>query len=136
LNRISFTGPQAPAHAVTALRRDWYTSRGKLADRLLVPSFVLGDPRRTIHSASVPYWTFFSVWPARPAFESHLERSAPYREVHILLFQHGVESEGIAGQDEWTAFARRHGATTRQLALDGNRFPYDVTSWLPTTGMP
>jgi hypothetical protein len=33
-------------------------------------------------------------------------RSAPYREVHILLFQHGVESEGIAGQDEWTAFAR------------------------------
>jgi hypothetical protein len=128
LVRVGFTGPQAPSHAVAALMREWYASRGEDADRLLVPSFVLGDPWRTITTASVPYWTFFSVQPALRAFAAHLERSAPYREIDILLFQHGVESEGIARPDEWTAIARRHGATPRLLALDRDRFPHDIAS--------
>jgi hypothetical protein len=113
---------------VAAVMRDWYACRGEAADRLLVPSFVLGDPWRTINTASVPYWTFFSVQPALRAFAAHLERSAPYREIDILLFQHGVESAGIAQPDEWTSVARRHGATPRLLALDRDRFPHDIAS--------
>ena len=33
--------------------RHWYTTRGEAGDRLLVPSFVLGDPWRTINAAAV-----------------------------------------------------------------------------------
>jgi hypothetical protein len=128
LVKLSYSGPQAPAHAVATVIRDWYARRGEPADRLLVPSFVLGDPWRTINAAAVPFWTFFSVRPALQALEAHLEASAPYRMVDVLLFQHGVRSEGIAYPDQWLATARRHGATARLLAADRSRFPHDIAS--------
>ena len=91
--------------------RDWYADRGVPRDRLLVPSFVLGDPWRTIAAAAVPYWTFFAVQPALRALEAHLaaRRTVPVRS-NVLLFQHGVMSPGVARPDEWLAVARRHGA--------------------------
>ena len=55
--------PASPRPRV-ATDAPWYTERGEPADRLLVPSFVLGDPWRTINAAAMPYWTFFSVQPA------------------------------------------------------------------------
>ncbi|MDQ4117767.1 MAG: hypothetical protein M3235_12500, partial [Actinomycetota bacterium] len=104
----------------------WYLGRGEPADRLLVPSFVLGDPWRTLTTASVPYWTFFSVQPALRALDDHLARTAPYRSVDVLLFQHGVESDGIATPEEWESTIRRHGTRPRLLALDRRRFPHDI----------
>jgi hypothetical protein len=124
--RVGFPGPQAPAHAVATTLRNWYAARGEAADRLLVPSFVLGDPWRTVSSATVPFWTFFSVQAALRAFEAHLAEAAPYRTVDILQFQHGVWSSGIATPAQWAAVARRHGATPRLLALDPGRFPHDI----------
>ncbi|MDQ4010106.1 MAG: hypothetical protein M3228_05275 [Actinomycetota bacterium] len=126
--RLVYSGPQAPAHAVATVLRGWYAERGEPADRLLVSSFVLGDPWRTINAAAVPFWTFFSVQPAVQALEAHLESSAPYRMVDVLLFQHGVRSEGIAYPAQWLAAARRHGATARLLAVDRRRFPHDIAS--------
>jgi hypothetical protein len=108
--------------------RSWYQERGEPADRLLVPSFVLGDPWRTIGAGAVPFWTFFPVQPALRALDAHLAAVPPYRSVDILLFQHGVASEGIARPDEWLAAARRHGAIARLLAVDPRRFPHDVAS--------
>lgn len=128
LLRLSYPGPQAPAHAVATVMRDWYRRRGEPGDRLLVPSFILGDPWRTITTAAVPFWTFFSVQPALQALDAHLEASDTYRAVDILLFQHGVPSAGIAHPDQWLAVARRHGATARLLALDPLRFPHDIAS--------
>jgi hypothetical protein len=128
LVRLRYTGPQAPAHAVAVVLRDWYRNRGEPGDRLLVPSFVLGDPWRTIGAAAVPFWTFFAVQPALRALDAHLAAVPPYRAVDVLLFQHGVESAGIATPDEWLATASRHGATARLLALDPRRFPHDVAS--------
>ena len=126
LVRLTYRGPQAPAHAAAAIMRDWYRARGEPADRLLVPSFVLGDPWRTLSTASVPYWTFFSVQPALDALDDHLARSEPYRDVDVLLFQHGADSLGIAGPAEWEAVVRKHGATPRLLALDRRRFPHNI----------
>jgi hypothetical protein len=128
LVRLRYRGPQAAAHPVATVLRDWYADRGEPADRLLVPSFVLGDPWRTIAAAAVPYWTFFAVQPALRALEAHLAAAAPYRSVDVLLFQHGVMSPGVARPDEWLAVARRHGARGRLLALDARRFPHDVAS--------
>ncbi|MBW0101294.1 hypothetical protein I4I78_02470, partial [Pseudonocardia sp. KRD-291] len=126
LLRVTYQGPQAPSHAVAGVMRDWYRRRGEAAERLLVPSFVLGDPWRTLTTASVPYWTFFSVQPALRALDDHLARAEPYRTVDLLLFQHGADSEGIATPDEWEAVVRRHGARARFPALDRRRFPHDI----------
>jgi hypothetical protein len=92
LIRLSYQGPQAPAHAVASALRRWYVARGEAADRLIVPSFVLADPWTAIATATVPFWGFFSVQPAVRALASHLEAADPYRAVDVLLFQHGVES--------------------------------------------
>jgi hypothetical protein len=128
LLRLSYQGPQAPAHAVAAVLRRWYTRRGEAADRLLVPSFVLTDPWTAIATGTVPFWTFFSVQTAVRALEAHLEASDPYRGVDVLLFQHGVDSPGIATPGEWLDVVRRHGARGRLLALDARRFPHDIAT--------
>lgn len=128
LIRLTYPDPQAPAQAVATVLRHWYTARGEPGDRLLVPSFVLGDPWRTINAATVPFWTMFCVQPALRALDAHLAASPTYRAVDILAFQHGVHSAGIADPDQWLAVARRHGATARLLALDPHRFPHDIAS--------
>jgi hypothetical protein len=128
LVRLSYQGPQAPAHAVAAALRCWYTRRGEAADRLLVPSFVLTDPWAAIATGTVPFWTFFSVQAAVRALEAHLEASDSYRHVDVLLFQHGVDSAGIARPGEWLDVVRRHGARGRLLALDARRFPHDIAT--------
>ena len=93
-----------------------------------MPSFVLGDPWRTINAAAVPFWTVFCVQPALRALDAHLAASPRYRAVDSLAFQHGVPSAGIAEPNEWLAVARRHGATARPLALDPRRFPHDIAT--------
>ena len=128
LVRISYQGPQAPAHAVAGVLRGWYADRGEPGDRLLVSSFVLVDPWASVATATVPFWTFFSVRPALRALEAHLAAARPYRAVDILLFQHGVDSTGIARPREWLDVARRHGARARLVALDPSRFPHDIAT--------
>jgi hypothetical protein len=128
LVRISYRGPQAPAHAVAGVLRGWYANRGEPADRLLVASFVLVDPWTSVATATVPFWTFFSVRPALRALETHLAAAPPYRAVEVLLFQHGVDSAGIARPQEWLDVARRHGARARLVALDPSRFPHDIAT--------
>jgi len=128
LVRLAYTGPQAPAHAVATLLRRWYTGRGEDGDRLLVPQFVLGDPWRTLNSASTPFWTFFSVQAALRSLDDHLAASPRYRHVDILLFQHGVASAGIATPDDWARVVHKHGATVGFPGLDQRRFPHDIAA--------
>lgn len=128
LVRLLYHGPQTVAAPVADVMRDWVRSRGERADRLLVPSFILGDPWQTISTATVPYWTFFSVRPALDAFASYLDSAEQYNRVDILLFQHGVDSEGIARPQQWLDVAHAHGAQARIVAVDPDRFPHDIAS--------
>ena len=109
---ISYDGPQAPAAAVAETMRDWYRSRGEAADRLVVPSFVLGDPWNTVNAAAVPFWTFFAVQPARAALDDYLGQAEPYRDVHLFLFEHGVSLPGHRHPGR----LRRHRPPTRRRA--------------------
>ena len=106
--------------------REWYRGRGQADDQLLVPSFILGDPWRTINIGHVPFWGFFSVQPARRALEDHLARSDPYAVVRLLLFQHGANSQGIARPEDWARTISRFGARADFLGLDIDRFPHDI----------
>ena len=128
LSTISYDGPQAPAAAVAETMRDWYRSRGETADRLVVPSFVLGDPWSTVNAAAVPFWTFFAVQPARAALDDYLGHAEPYRDVHVFLFEHGVPSPGIATPADFADTIRRHGAQPHLEAFDLAKFPHDIGS--------
>jgi hypothetical protein len=128
LIRVRYGGPQAPSHGVAVALREWTQHRGEAGDRLVVPSFVLGDPWTTINAGAVPYWTFFPVQPALRAFEDHLAAVPPYREIDVLLFNHGVRSAGVAEPREWLTAAAASGARARLLAVRPRRFPGDIAS--------
>jgi hypothetical protein len=128
LIRLRYGGPQAPSHGVAVALREWAQHRGERADRLVVPSFVMGDPWTTINAGAVPYWTFFPVQPALRAFEDHLTAVPPYRDIDVLLFNHGVRSAGVAEPAEWLTAAAASGARARLLAVRPGRFPGDIAS--------
>jgi hypothetical protein len=46
---------------VATTTRSWLRDRGEPAERLLVSSFIVHDPWRTVTTASVPFWTFLPV---------------------------------------------------------------------------
>jgi hypothetical protein len=54
---IGYDHPQHPSSAVATTTRSWLRDRGEPAERLLVSSFIVHDPWRTITSGSVPFWT-------------------------------------------------------------------------------
>ena len=123
---ITTPGPQDVAHPVATVIREWYRDRGQADDQLLVPTFIIGDPWRTINSGSVPFWGFFSVEPARQALEDHLARSDPYAVVRLMLFQHGSDSKGIARPEDWARTVEKYGARADFLGLRTDKFPNDI----------
>lgn len=126
---LSFEGPQDAAAPVASVLREWTAERGGDADRLLVPSFVLGDPWRTIEIGRVPFWTFFPVEPAFESLDRHLAAAdPPYATVEVMLFQHGAHSPGVVMPDAAASLIRRHGARPRLVAVDPRRSPHDIGS--------
>jgi hypothetical protein len=128
LVRLRYRGPQDAAHPVATLFRQWITDRGERADRLIVPSFILGDPWRTLNAATVPYWTFFAVQPAVAALDQHLASVDRYRHVDVMMFQHGAHSPGVATPDDFLRVITRHGAEPNLIAVDPRRSPHDIGS--------
>jgi len=126
--RITPDGPQEVAHPVAVALREWTRERGGDGNRLIVPSFVLGDPWRTVETGRVPFWTYFPVTDALESLDAHLARAEPYRSVDVLLFQHGAQSPRIMTPEAVTAVVRRHGATPRLVAVDPRRSPHDIGS--------
>jgi hypothetical protein len=59
---------------------------------------------------------------------AYLEDAVPYRDVDLMLFQHGVPSAGIADPDQWLRVASARGARARLLGLDPRRFPHDIAT--------
>jgi hypothetical protein len=66
--------------------------------------------------------------PTGPPNEPLSVTSPRYRHVDVLLFQHGVASEGIATPDDWARIVRSHGATVGFPGLDRRRFPHDIAA--------
>lgn len=125
---LRYRHPQDPAPAVAELTRTWLRQRGEPAQRLLVSSFIIHDPWRTITTASVPFWTFFPVQGAADALATYLDNAA-YDHIDILLFSHGVQSRGLADAQTWQRLARRAQQRGRLLGVDAAAFPADFTAF-------
>lgn len=125
---ISYVGPQQVAGTVAELFRSWLRERGEPADELIIPSFILGDPWRTVNRALVPYWTYFPVRDAVTALDDYLSAAEPYRRAHVLGFQHGTDSPGLAWPDDFAATLRRHDVEPIMLAVRTRQWPHDIGS--------
>ena len=126
--RFGYDGPQSTAGPVASTIRRWYGELGRPTDRLIVPSFVLGDPWRTLQIGAVPYWTFFPVRPALAGLEGYLRSAEPYREVRMLVFQHGVDSPGRATVEDWRRVVEAHGSRLELVAVEERKDPHDIGS--------
>jgi hypothetical protein len=125
---LRYDHPQDPAAGVADTVQAWMRQHGGDAERLLVSSFIVHDPWRTITTRSVPYWTFFPTVPAAEALAAYLD-SHEFEEIDILLFSHGVVSQGLAEAARWEKLAgraRRHG---RLLAVHRAAFPADFATF-------
>ncbi|CAA9413882.1 MAG: hypothetical protein AVDCRST_MAG75-2967 [uncultured Propionibacteriaceae bacterium] len=125
---IRYAHPQDPAAAVAETIRHWLRRSGEAAERLLVSSFVIHDPWRTIATASVPFWTFFPVRSAAQDLSDYLDRAA-YDEIDVMLFSHGTRSRGLAQVSTWQELAGRARVRGRLLGVDPDAFPADFTTF-------
>lgn len=128
LLRLRYRGPQRAGAPVAEIFQRWYEDRAEPVSRLIVSSFLLTDPWRTINSAAVPFWTFFPVVPALRSFEQYLQSGPSFADIDVLMFQHGVTSMGYADADRWLSTARRTGARARLVAVDPRKAPHDIGS--------
>jgi hypothetical protein len=141
---LRYGHPQDPAAAVADVLRSWTRRRGGAGQRLLVSSFVIHDPWRTMATGSVPFWTFFPVESAARDLSDYLA-STSYDDVDVLLFSHGVESRGLADAQTWQRIAEQARHRGRLLGVDPRTFPADFAVFarytsalrsLPDGGLP
>jgi hypothetical protein len=128
--RVVFGDPHTLSPLVADLYRAWYERRGLRANRLLVQSFIALDPYWTLRTGSVPFWMRFNMEPSLEHVRDYLRDREPFDDIHLALFQHGVEAVGIPDGQRWRTEvldqARRHGAT---LGADLDRFPADLAHY-------
>jgi hypothetical protein len=125
---VRYDHPQHAAAPVAETMRAWLRDHDNPAQRLLVSSFIVHDPWRTLTTGSVPFWTFFPVQSAAADLEAYLGTAA-YDEIDIMLFSHGVRSRGLADAQTWQNLADRAGGRGRLLGVDAEQFPADFTAF-------
>jgi hypothetical protein len=121
---IEYNHPQHPSSAVATTTRSWLRDRGEPAERLLVSSFIVHDPWRTITTGSVPFWTFFPVRSGAADLAAYLDATT-YDDIDIMLFSHGAHSRGLTYAQTWQQLADRARRQGRLLATDPSAFPTD-----------
>ena len=112
VKRLVFTEPEDLSPLVADFHRAWYRERGLRANRLLVESFILQEPYWALRTGSVPYWMKFNMENSLELIERYLDDRDLFDEIHLMLFNHGVESIGFPPIERWRkvlARARRRG---------------------------
>ena len=125
VKRLVFTEPEDPSPMVADLYRWWYRRRRIPGNRLLLSSFIVMEPHLTLRTGSVPYWLKFNMQPSLDAVNAYLDSTEPYDDIHLMLFQHGVEAVGLPPKEAWQAMlgrARKQGTT---LGVDLDAYPLD-----------
>jgi hypothetical protein len=125
VRRLSFEEPEDPSPMVADLYRWWHRRRRIPANRLLVWSFIVLEPYWTLRTGSVPFWMKFNMAPSLEALERYLDRSDPFDELHLALFQHGVEAVGLPTKEQWQAVLGRARRTATTLGVDLDEYPLD-----------
>lgn len=126
LRRLTFAQPESPSPLVADLYRWWYRRRNIPADRLFIESFILLEPWWTLRTGSVPLWLTFNTERSRQAALRYLDRTEPFDEILLALFQHGVESVGLPTIAQWRQVPARARRTGRFAGMKVEDFPGDL----------
>jgi hypothetical protein len=130
VRRLVHDDPSSLGPLVADLYRWWYGERGWPTHRLLISSFIALDPYWALRTASVPFWMRFNMQPSLEAVRDYLVTREPFDDIHLMLFQHGVEAVGIPDGADWQREvldrARRSGTT---LGADLDEFPLDFAAY-------
>src|SRR5690625_4730500 len=125
VQRLTFTEPEDVSPLVADLYRWWYERRRIPSNRLLVSSFALIEPYLALRTGSVPYWMKFNMEPSLHRLDDYLTRADPYDEVHLMLFQHGVEAVGLPTAEDWRRVIGKARRKSTTLGLDLDEYPLD-----------
>lgn len=127
VHRLRLDCPEALSAPVADLHRRWADSRGAV-DRLLVESFILLDAFHVARTGAAPFWTMFPVQPSASRVATYLDSRPQFTVVDVLLFNHGVESVGLAATRTWQELTHRGERTGHLLGVTASRFPTDFAS--------
>ncbi|WP_165986112.1 hypothetical protein [Streptomyces sp. YIM 98790] len=127
--RVRFPEPQDMSPLVADLYRWWYRLRGIPADRLLIESFIVMEPWWALRTGSTPFWTEFNTEPAFQAVNAYLDRAGPFGEIHLMLFNHGVDSVGVVPAGQWQALLARARVRGSWLGGEPEKYPLDFAQY-------
>ncbi|MFD1911044.1 hypothetical protein [Halodurantibacterium flavum] len=118
--------PEDLSPLVAEFQRSLYRDRGIPTSRLFVESFLMVEPHWALRTGSVPFWMKFNMQPSLEALERYLDNSEPYRDIHMALFQHGVDCVGLPPIENWRQLIETR-ATGRGMFLgfDPDLYPRD-----------
>jgi hypothetical protein len=128
VRRLIFNDPEDLSPLVADLYRWWYRERGMPSNRLLIESFILLEPRWTLLTGCVPYWSIFPVQRSAEALARYLDEPDTYDFLHLMLFCHGVESVGLVTVDQWRTILQRARVTGTFAGVDTRRYPSDLAA--------
>lgn len=126
--RIEFDEPENLSPLVAELYRWWYRERRVPANRLLVESFILLEPYLALRTGSVPFWMKFNMEPSAEAAERYVGGAAPFDEVNVTLFSHGVECVGWVPIERWRELIARGHRGGRFIGVDEREYPRDFAA--------
>ncbi|MBO0754239.1 MAG: hypothetical protein J2P54_00125 [Bradyrhizobiaceae bacterium] len=129
LMKIEFENPEALSLLAASIYMAWYRELGHEPTRLLVDSFVLLDPYRTIRLRAVPFWLLFCVERSATVLEQFLDRRPPFDEIGMMLFSHGTDSVGVASIDRWRRLLARARRSGYFIGVDEHRYPRDFATF-------
>lgn len=129
LVEISYVEPEALSIPVAEIFRHWYAEQGGEAKRLMVDSFLLGDPHTAMAVRAIPLWLLFGVEPSAALLERYLIDYPEFDEVVLMLFSHGTEGVGFAPTQRWLEALQKTRGIRRLIGVDAKRFPRDFATF-------
>ena len=91
---------------------------------------MLIDPLATLRLHAIPFWLLLGVEPSASALERYLNAlGAPFDEIDLTLFSHGVDSLGLAPIERWRGLLARATTAGRFVGVDTARFPRDFATF-------
>ncbi len=122
---IRFYEPEDFSPFVADLYRWWYGELGIEANRLIAGMFFLIEPYWTLHGGLVPFWLAFNGKPSVEVMKEYLQSVAPYDEIYLMPFSHGVRGLGMATVGDYRSvlsIARRKGDF---IGAEPDLYPFD-----------
>ena len=83
------------------------------------------EPWWTLRTGSVPFWMQFNTETSFDALSAYLERSDPFDEIYLTLFQHGTEGVGLPSIAQWRTLLRHARRRGEFLGIEPEEHPRD-----------